>query len=267
MRKTNRRRSRASPEVDWEMSDENKTLPQWKALTKEALVLRCQALNSVSTGAVPTLAKRLHSFYGGRGTHVALQDGGPGPSQQGKAQDSQPPPDAPAGVGHVTSQQQALPASTSSNSTIATPGMESVCEIFCQDLLLAPLLMANQSTPAQKVAPVSRPPAPIQPPAILTQQPMIEILILALLSVKSISSLGVQNRPLQPTTDFTFQAQSLSAQNLSSVGSSFDHGTTFADPQLYNLYQLPNPLQLPQPANQSLHLVRNRYTLQFGTYS
>ena len=56
MVKINRKRSH----VDFQNQageDKDKTLPQWKALPKEVLQLKCQARNLVVTGSVATLAK------------------------------------------------------------------------------------------------------------------------------------------------------------------------------------------------------------------
>ena len=88
MGRTSRRKARVPPEAEDEVPDPNKTLPQWKALSKEALVLRCQALNLVATGGVPKLAKTLHNWYRDKAL-AAIQNGGPRPSNQGLVQETQ----------------------------------------------------------------------------------------------------------------------------------------------------------------------------------
>ena len=53
MVKTNRKKSHVGFQ-NQAVEDKDKTQPQWKALPKEVLQLKCQARNLVVTGSVPT---------------------------------------------------------------------------------------------------------------------------------------------------------------------------------------------------------------------
>ena len=98
--RTSRRKARVPLEAKDDVPDPNKTLPQWKALSKEALVLRCQALNLVATGGVPKLAKTLYIWYRDMAL-AAIQNGGPGPSNQSLVQETQVNPNS--GPSHCNS--------------------------------------------------------------------------------------------------------------------------------------------------------------------
>ena len=56
-------KTRTTKRAGLQVEDHLKTLAQWKALSKEVLVLKCQALNLLAHGTVLTLANRLWNHY------------------------------------------------------------------------------------------------------------------------------------------------------------------------------------------------------------
>ena len=170
MVKTNRKRSHVGFQ-NQAVEDKDKTLPQWKALPKEVLQLKCQARNLVVTGSVATLAKRLYNSY-----HInaaVMPPGAEEPDTQPEVvppqAQPQPPTQPVSGPSHPPSQAGLFQASTTS-STIP-PSVPQPAPVDQRDYLrsllheelsrLAPSLMASSNQVS--TAPATMPPYQLQP--------------------------------------------------------------------------------------------------------
>ena len=169
MVKTNKKRSHVGFQ-NQKVDDKDKTLPQWKALPKEVLQLKCQARNFVVTGSVATLAKRLSDSY-----HVNVAVMGPVAEETEAQPEAEPPqaqPQSPtqsaSGPSHPASQVGSFQASSTSSTislSVSQPApvdqWECLQSLLCEELSrMAPSLMASSN---QVSTPATMPPQQFQP--------------------------------------------------------------------------------------------------------
>ena len=232
--------------------------PQTIEPTPHIFNCRVPPWDIVATGHVHKLAKTLYNWYRDMPL-AAIQNGGPGPSNQSLDQETQVnPTQVPATVTvrdpDVLNQHQLPlpdpPATTAAPPVtappVATPYIDSMRDIIRQELLcLAPTLMITQAPPVQNNAMMS----PVSQPSVsaVLLQTSANAFFPAQLA-QPLISLPSQPPPLMPSGVHGYQARPVPAASAPIPGpanQAFTHQASSVSPQPHGFYPPQNAVEQP----------------------